>query len=135
MDIIYLEISKISPHEEVDQDYLIRLEQIIRKDKHLKKPIVVDKTHKIILDGHHRWTIAKKIGLKRIPVVELDIFDDNISVLSFREGIKVSKELVVESGLLAKLLPYKTTKHVWGEDKTPLIEIIPDILIPLSELF
>ncbi|MCK5461228.1 ParB N-terminal domain-containing protein [Candidatus Gracilibacteria bacterium] len=130
----FLNVTQIFPHEEIDEEHLVKLEEKMRNDGLWKKPIVVDRNTKVILDGHHRWHIAQKIGLKTIPVVEWDIFDENIMVRPFRKDFPVYKELVLKRGKSGLLLPFKTTKHVWGKQEIPFIEILPQINILFSKL-
>ena len=133
-EVKYIEVDLITPHEEVDPDHLDELLTLIKLDQTWQKPIVIDVNHKIILDGHHRWNIAKILGIKKIPVIEVDLFDENIFVLPFREEFPVSKDLVIDSGKACRLLPAKTTKHVWGPEKVPISCIVPIINIHLSKL-
>ena len=129
VDIILVDTSSLLGHEEVIESNLnSRLVKL--KSKGFYKPIIVDSSSLVILDGHHKWTAAKEIGLSRVPVVIVDYLDDeSISVDvwpdSGRSSIK--KHEVIEMGLSEGLFPPKTSKHTFGFN-------IPSIRIPLEEL-
>jgi hypothetical protein len=77
------------------------------------RPILVDSESKTILDGYHRWLVAKILRLKRVPRWCIQYFQNNvISVESRRAGISVSKKEIVERVSLKNLYPHKTTKHI-----------------------
>lgn len=133
-EVKLVDINQLLPHEEINNEYLEDFIVEVISDGYFKTPIAIDKKYKIILDGHHRFSIAKKLGLKKIPVVEVDIFDQNLSVLPFRQEIPVSKEIVISYATQKKLLPHKTTKHVWGKYQIPIKNVLPKIKIYFSIL-
>lgn len=73
------------------------------------KPIVVEKNHNLILDGHHRFNIAKEIGLTKIPAILVDY--DDIEVWSLKNAEHVTKNLVIEKAKTQNIYPNKTVKH------------------------
>ena len=76
------------------------------------EPIIVDRHHLIILDGHHRVAILKKLGYQKIPAYLVDYLNKNIKVISRRKNLPIKKETIIYNSLLGKLLPYKTSKHL-----------------------
>ena len=65
--------------------------------------------HNLILDGHHRFELAKRYNLNYIPVV---IFDYNdVDMWSLRKEIKITKNDVIRNSLNGNLYPNKTVKH------------------------
>lgn len=123
-----LRLNELREHEEINPAYLEELLQEIVRDGVLKKPIIVDCRTMIILDGHHRYNVLRKLGAQYIPALLVDYCSDRVKVGSWRKNWRVSKELVIEAGLSGKKLPYKTSRH-------RLVGVeIPDVNIPLEKL-
>jgi len=112
MDIFLMDLKDLKEHEMVNLDYLKKLKRQIRKDKVLKKPIVVDKNTKIIIDGHSRFNSLKQLGLSKIPVFLIDYNSPEILVRRWNDNKKITKEEVLSAGLNGKKLPPKTSKHM-----------------------
>ena len=107
-----MDMKDLKEHEMVNLDYLKKLKRQIRKDKVLKKPIVVDKNTKIIIDGHSRFNSLKQLGLSKIPVFLIDYNSPEILVRRWNDNKKITKEEVLSAGLNGKKLPPKTSKHM-----------------------
>ncbi len=120
-------IDKLKPHEKIDERHLECLMDIIIRDGVLIKPLLVDAKTMIILDGHHRYEILKRLGKKYVPVLLVDYDSDIVDVGSWRKDWRVSKELVRKAGLSGKLLPPKTSKHI-------LKIKLPNVNVPLEKL-
>ena len=52
--VFTIQLKKLKQHESVDDQHLQKLKSKIEKDAVFKEPIIVDKEHLVILDGHHR---------------------------------------------------------------------------------
>jgi L-serine kinase (ADP) len=127
MKITHLSLKKLKPHEKVSPKRLAKLIRQISEQGYIANPIIVEKEHFIILDGHHRVKALLEMGYKKIPTVLVDYNDDDIVVISRRKKIKVSKKIIVEMALKQKMFPYKTSKHA--------IPLRPkNINIPLKKL-
>src|SRR4029450_4845273 len=63
-------------HRTLTKDEFSNLEDSIRKDGILS-PIIVWKEKKIVLDGHHRLTIAKNLKLAEFPVKEISFASED----------------------------------------------------------
>src|SRR6185295_10817500 len=87
-------IKDLKPHEEYNDAYhKILLEDVVI-DHSINTPILVDKQTKVILDGHHRFSVAKKLKLAKIPCLMIDYLDDAvISVFSRKQNLIVDKKL------------------------------------------
>jgi len=112
LQVTLIELEKLRPHEEVDLRHLKELRDEIKSDRILKFAIAVDKDTNIILDGHHRFNALKELGCKRIPVVFVNYHSPQVTARSWRNGGKVTKEMVIEAGLSTNKLPPKTSKHM-----------------------
>lgn len=113
-NIVFIRLEKLVCHEKVNNKRFKELMKQIKKDKKLKKPIVVDKDTMIILDGHHRHQVFLRLGIKKIPCFLVDYFDKNIKVGFRRPEIKnrLIKEIIIQKTKEGKILPYKTTRHI-----------------------
>ena len=94
------------------------------------KPILVDTHTGALLDGHHRLSVAKELGLKLIPAICLDYLNSELISLELWPNANIEsieKPDAIEMCLGNELYPPKTTKHV-------VIYDLPPILVTLEEL-
>tara|TARA_B110000014_G_C19516249_1_gene277824 strand:- start:43 stop:441 length:399 start_codon:yes stop_codon:yes gene_type:complete len=127
--VILIEIGTLRGHEEVIPDNLEKRSSKLL-DRGFYKPIIVDRDSLVILDGHHKWTAARLLGLDRVPVVMVDyLLDESVNVGVWpgcgRESI--TKDEVLEMGLSEGFFPPKTSRHIFPFR-------MPTIRIPLEEL-
>lgn len=130
-------LDELREHEEIIPEHLEELYQEILLDGILKKPIVLDAATSIILDGHHRYNSLRRMSCVIIPTYEIKYDSPDIVVLSWREGNKVTKEIVIHAGLTGSKLQAKTSRHMLklpDGTLTHVSEIEEDINIPLSRL-
>ena len=127
--VVLGETVSLRDHEEVIPDNLeTRTSKLLSKGFY--KPIIVDRESMVILDGHHKWTAAKSLGLARVPVIMVDyLVDEGVLVDVWPDCGKesVTKTEVLEMGVSGDVFPPKTSRHT-------LPFKIPSIRIPLSEL-
>jgi hypothetical protein len=109
--IYFVNIKNLKIHERIDKIHFENLLKEIKRDGMIKNPIIVDRKTNVILDGHHRFGIAKKLRLKRLPAYLIDYKNPKFKVIS-RNGMKVGKTDVINRGLEGKPFPPKTTKHI-----------------------
>jgi len=76
-------------------------------------PIIADIDSKVILDGHHRYNILKKMGFRKIPVVFVNYFSEDVQLHPRKKFMHISKKEVVEKGISQKLFPAKTSRHIF----------------------
>ena len=127
--VVLVETVSLRDHEEVIPDNLeTRTSKLLSKGFY--KPIIVDRGSMVILDGHHKWTAAKSLGLARVPVIMVDyLVDEGVLVDVWPDCGKesITKSEVLEMGVSGDVFPPKTSRHT-------LPFKIPSIRIPLSEL-
>ena len=127
--VVLVEAVSLRGHEEVIPDNLeTRTSKLLRKGFY--KAIIVDRESMVILDGHHKWTAAKSLGLARVPVIMVDyLVDEGVLVDVWPDCGKesITKAEVLEMGVSGDVFPPKTSRHT-------LPFKIPSIRIPLSEL-
>jgi len=135
-DIVFLSISELKEHEEIRPDHLEAPKNEILSDGILKMPIAVDRSTCIILDGHHRLHALRRMGCKRIPVIMVDYQSPEISVIPWREGELISKEIIIDTALAGKRMQPKTSKHmIMIEGELKHISCIEAFInVPLDEL-
>ena len=120
----------LKPHEQVIQKKVDQLERMTIRWDAYTKPLLVDGATGTILDGQHRFEIARRLDLQCLPCVVVDYLDDDSITLllwpnSDREGI--TKDDVIQAGLSGDLMPPKTSRHLLSDD-------LPPISVPLSRL-
>ena len=123
-------VEVLKPHEQVIQKKVDQLERMTIRWDAYTKPLLVDGATGTILDGHHRFEIARRLDLQCFHCVVVDyLYDDSITLLiwpnSDREGI--TKDDVIQAGLSGDLMPPKTSRHLLSDD-------LPPISVPLSRL-
>ena len=127
--VVLVETVSLRDHEEVIPDNLeTRTSKLLSKGFH--KPIIVDRGSMVILDGHHKWTAAKSLGLARVPVIMVDYLVDEGVLVDVRPDCgkeSITKTEVLEMGFSGEVFPPKTSRHT-------LPFKIPSIRILLSEL-
>ena len=136
MALALVNLKELKEHEDIEPGYLKKLKSQILRNGILKKPIIVDENSKIILDGHFRYNVLKKLGYSKIPVYFLDYRSSEIIVKPWRNDETITKEDVIKAGLTGKKLPPKTSKHMFNlpNDQIRIAKIVKRVNIPLEEL-
>lgn len=65
-------------------DKIYALTRLSIEEEGLSDPIDVDPTGRI-LDGEHRWKLAKDLGLKQVPVFVKERYDDDARITTIRK--------------------------------------------------
>ena len=130
MRVQLIPVEVLKPHEQVIQKKVDQLERMTIRWDAYTKPLLVDGATGTILDGHHRYEIARRLDLQCLPCVVVEYLDDDSITLllwpnSDREAI--SKDDVIQAGLSGDLMPPKTSRHLLSDD-------LPPISVPLSRL-
>ena len=99
-EIVYEESSNLL------YNYLLSL----NGEKTIPSIIVDDKTN-IIIDGHHRLNVLKKLGVKEIQVTAIDYLEQN-NIIVNPEDLSITKEIVIQHGLIRNNFKPKTTQHM-----------------------
>ena len=97
VELIPLEL--LLPHEEIIPDKVIQLEKMTIRWNAYVLPLVVDKITGTILDGHHRYNVAKKLDLQCLPCVLVDYLSDDSIELDIwpKSGRKISNRTITIS--------------------------------------
>lgn len=129
-DVRLVPVKWLKPHEEIKTKPRDKLLDMTNRWGGFTKPILVDTHTGALLDGHHRLSVAKELGLKLIPAICLDYLNSELISLELWPNANiesVDKVDVIEMCLGNELYPPKTTKHV-------VIYDLPPILVTLEEL-
>lgn len=122
-----IDVESIIETEEHDDERVKWLKKAILEEGVWRIPLILEKKTFAVMDGHHRLNVAKCIGLRRVPAILLDYYENNVVVNSWRDGVYIDREVVLNNIKEGKKFPYKTTRHI--------ITPNPDeIEIPLSFL-
>ena len=126
-------LASLKFHEEFVKDkfnclynYYISLSENVR----IIPTIIIDEYTNVIIDGHHRYQLFKKLGYKEIEVTCIDYLKfENIIVNPQNRGL--TKEDVIAMGLSSNVYKAKTTQHVIriGSKIQPIIYLSTNILL------
>jgi len=94
--IVFIELSILKPHEEIDLKHLEKLKKRIIKDGYIKDPIIVDKNYNIIIDGHHRVEILKEISCLKAPVHYIDYLSNEVEIKTWYPAIKMPENEILK---------------------------------------
>jgi len=114
--VFLMDIDDIRPTEETDPENLEFVKSCIIKDHILQKPLAIEREHKVLMDGHHRYCILRSFGCQYVPVVAFDYKD--VKVVSWADGKPFDYHEIIKMGLSGKLFPPKTTRHIFPVDVT-----------------
>lgn len=107
-------IERLRSHEGLDPKLVAEIRESIGREGVLLEPILVERRHDVILNGHHRVAALRELGCRRVPAYVVDYFDARIELTLWRHADvdSVTKEDVIERALRGNLFPPKTTRHI-----------------------
>lgn len=125
-EITMVDVHSLHSIEDHNKERVRELQEKILNEGKWTVPVIVTKGSNLVLDGQHRFEVAKNLNLKNIPAILVDYND--VLVWTLRKEISVSAKKV-ENMILKKheLYPYKTVKHKFKF-------IIPSIHYSIDEL-
>ncbi|KXF74941.1 hypothetical protein ATN84_22265 [Paramesorhizobium deserti] len=103
--------NRLIPTEEVDPDRVNELEIQILRAGSWTTPITAEKDALFVMDGHHRLTVAHRLGLAAVPVLLLDY--GTVRVESWREGETITPASIFAMARSGRKFPCKTTRHIF----------------------
>ncbi|NMC60128.1 MAG: ParB N-terminal domain-containing protein [Candidatus Methanofastidiosa archaeon] len=80
MEIEFVDVERLYTHERIVPSVLNRLIIKMEREKKFSVAIIVDRNTMTILDGHHRFEAAKRLGCKKVPCLLLDYNDPEIKL-------------------------------------------------------
>lgn len=115
---VYLVASdKVAPHEHYDHRCMIAIAVDLISCGTIFIPIVIDSVTGVLLDGHHRFAALRKyLSAPFVPSVAVDYFsDDGVKVSNWRSAEVVTKKDVIKAALTQRLMPVKTSRHIFQQ--------------------
>jgi len=106
-------IEKLAPHESINNDTADELHQKLLRENTWTDPIIVSREGLVILDGHHRFEIAKRMNLKLIPAYLVDYDSANIELRQWGTNNGMDKLAVLEAARNKNMFPPKSTQHTF----------------------
>lgn len=73
-----------NPNRQTDKDFDLLLRSM--REDGFTQPIIVHADSKMIVDGEHRWRAARELGLPEVPVVFVDMSDEQMRVSTLRHN-------------------------------------------------
>ncbi|MAD56650.1 MAG: hypothetical protein CL974_03790 [Euryarchaeota archaeon] len=128
VELVPLEI--LRPHEQILPKKVDQLEKMTHRWNAYTKPLLLDRLSGTILDGHHRYHVALRLGLSCVPCVFIDYLEDDsieLDVWPHCGRDTVTKQEVIDAALSGILFSPKTSRH-------RLSDHLPPIAVPLSRL-
>jgi len=96
-------------HESIVEARARSLEASMLEHGYRGPPVLVESSHYIILDGHHRYEALGRLGARLVPVAIIDYWEGPVRVSSWRPGVRVTREIIVDMAVRGMLFPPKTT--------------------------
>ena len=87
----------------------------------------VEKMTGYVMDGNHRLAAAKLLGLRMLPCVQLDYFDQRVSVSRWDSNEIYDRLTLDQCAKIGRVLPHKSTRHQF-DPALPLVEIAVSLL-------
>jgi ParB-like chromosome segregation protein Spo0J len=109
--VVLVDADRLKPTERVYEERVWRLMRKIRNAGVWRVPILVEATANAIMDGHHRWTAAQRLGLKRLPAVVLTYGDPRLTLTSWT-GATYTPDDVILAARSGRPMPQKSTRHI-----------------------
>ncbi len=120
----------LKPHEEILDKNVRQLEKMTLRWKGYTKPLLVDSKTGSILDGHHRYSVGKNLGLRRLPAMLFDYLDDDsikVEVWPASGLDSLTKQDIIDMCMSSELFSPKTSRHI-VEAEVPPIHVPLDVL-------
>jgi histidinol-phosphate/aromatic aminotransferase/cobyric acid decarboxylase-like protein len=107
----YIDIHSILCHEKVIKERSTALEEYINTLENLKiiPSIIVDYNTNVLIDGHHRLSVFKKLNLNKVPVLYINYSHQNIIV---NPNNSLTTNDVIIAAKSKKFLKPKSTQHM-----------------------
>lgn len=110
MKITVVEVSSLTPHEEVIPEHLERLKREFSRSTYQRNPVIADEATGVILDGTHRWAAMRDLGYEWIATCLVDYQSPLVTLDSWARYYGPAKLSV------SVLLPELEVKEVkWSE--------------------
>jgi len=120
-----VKLSSLKPIEKVMPTHLEYISSQIEQTGYINKPLIIDKTNNIILDGSHRYAYLKSQGYLFAPVLVVNYDSSLIDVGSNlihryinKKQSTITKDDVIKKALSNELFNPRTTRHFFPFKKS-----------------
>ena len=62
-----IRVDFLKTHEEIKSKKVVKLFEMTQKWGAQRKPVIIDSSTGVILDGHHRYAVAVQLNLEKLP--------------------------------------------------------------------
>jgi cytidyltransferase-like protein len=130
--IKHVNLDDLLSHESIYEEsgnlyynYLKSIENIV-----CMPAIIIDEKTNVIIDGHHRLYVLKKMGIKSVDVLAIDYLNQTNIVVNPTD-LTITKEFVIQKGLARDYLHAKTTRHMLqvNDELIPIISLSKMVVI------
>ena len=111
MHIFFAKVCDLKPLEGFIAERADWLQEKIISDNKWTTPIVVDNKYGLVMDGHHRLEVSKRLCLQQVPVIVCSYSD--VEVYSLREDEVDTIDQIIDNYNNNILYPNKTAKHIF----------------------
>ena len=107
LEVEYVGIDDVRPNEynpnrQSDQEFGLLLRSI--SEDGMTQPIIVLRETNVIVDGEHRWRACKQLGFTEVPVVRVDMSEEQRRVATLRHNLaRGSHDYTLEAGVIRDL--------------------------------
>lgn len=105
-----VDIASIYTHENVITENVIAFEQYLNKSQNFLIPTIIVSEEMVLIDGHHRLELLKKMGYTKIPVTVVN-YNHSCILTHCVINKQISKEIIIQSALNNINLQAKSTRH------------------------
>lgn len=121
LPVSFLPVDSLYPHEEIIESEYEHVVESLKRDKHLRTPILVTQDN-VILDGHHRYAAFKKLHLSEIPAIVLNYDDDELITVGrwypiCDVAVSTFKHQIESHGYELEEFPVDTIDREWLEQR------------------
>ncbi len=135
LEVVYVPIDDVKPNSynpnRQDKETMDLLKMSIQEDG-FTQPIIATLVQKVIVDGEHRWRAARDLGMEQIPVVFVEMTDEQMRVSTLRhnrargsEDIELSTEVLKDLRELGALDWAQDSLMITDDELMNLIDDLP----------
>lgn len=116
-EVKFVDIELLKCHEQVVLERKISLVNYLKSlnPEILISSLIVCEKSNMIIDGHHRYSALKELGINVVPVTYVKYQSDFIIT---HIDNRISKDEILQASYTNKLLEPKSTKHLIYDEKS-----------------
>ena len=109
-----------NPNRQSDRDFELLLKSM--KEDGFTQPVIVQKSTSEIVDGEHRWRASQALGMEKIPVVYVEMTDEQRRVSTLRHNrARGSEDIQLTAQVMRDL--EKLGALDWAQDTLMLSDV------------